>query len=104
MNDPFPSGPLLRLFGDDNDNSILSVNNGISLAICQDSTIIHKENQSIKKNRMKYYSIINRLKFASKYYPNSIKSVYISILMSLFKSFIMLDFYTIRKTIQQINK
>ena len=38
---------------------------------------------------MKYYSIINRLKFASKYYPNSIKSVYISILMSLFKSFIM---------------
>ena len=80
------------LFYEDVDFSIKSIENNILLDICDKSKVIHKENSTINEMHYQYYSTVNRLKIAKKYFKNKLIFVYLGIFIELVKNIFLLRF------------
>ena len=80
------------MFFEDVDFCRKALNEDIQLDVSQKSIVIHKEGVAVKKNKLEYLSIINRIKYARKYFPNHIYYVYLGVCYKIFKSMCLLKF------------
>ena len=92
------------MFFDDVDFCKRAVDQGIQLNISQKSIVIHREGKAIKKNKLEYLSVINRIKYAKKYFPNHIYYVYLGVWYKIFKSICLLKFSLAKKIIFNLSR
>ena len=92
------------MFFDDVDFCKKALDEGINLNISQNSIVIHEEGVSIKKNKLEYLALINRIKFAKKYFPSKLFYVYLGICFEIIKSIFLLRFYLAKKIILNFKK
>jgi GT2 family glycosyltransferase len=92
------------MFFDDVDFCKRAVNQGIQLNISQKSIVIHKEGKTIKKNKLEYLSVINRIKYAKKYFSYNLCYVYMGICYKILKSICLLKFNLAKKIIFNLFK
>ena len=92
------------MFFEDVDFCKKALKKNISLEIVQNSILIHKEGLSIKNNNLEYLSIINRIIYAKKFYPENIFYVYIGIFYKVLKSILLLRWNLTKKIIVNLIK
>ena len=87
------------MFFEDLDFCTRAKDRGVELNVSQKSIIIHKEGKSIKKHKLEYIALINRVKYSKKYYPKNIYYVYLGIYYKILKSLLLLEFNLAKKII-----
>ena len=92
------------MFFEDVDFCTKALINGLQLKVAQKSILIHKEGISVKKNNLEYLSVVNRIKFAKKYFPSSLFYVHLGIYFKILKSILLLKFNLAKKIIFNLLK